>query len=103
MEGQKQVLKKFLITGVVALWLLSSPLMGQALAAPFDAEAAVTNAQTAADTGFILMSSALVLLMTPGLAFFIWRICAIAQHPQYSNDELLAYGNSGSHLDSVGI
>ena len=70
MEGQKQVLKKFLITGVVALWLLSGPLMGQALAAPFDAEAAVTNAQTAADTGFMLMAAALVLLMTPGLAFF---------------------------------
>jgi Amt family ammonium transporter len=69
-EGQKQVLKKFLITGVVALWLLSGPLMGQALAAPFDAEAAVTNAQTAADTGFMLMAAALVLLMTPGLAFF---------------------------------
>lgn len=70
MEGQKQVLKKLLITGVVALWLLSGPLMGQALAAPFDAEAAVTNAQTAADTGFMLMAAALVLLMTPGLAFF---------------------------------
>ena len=44
--------------------------MGNALAAPFDAEAAVTNAQTAADTTFMLMSSAMVLLMTPGLAFF---------------------------------
>jgi len=40
--------------------------MGNALAAPFDAEAAVTNAQTAADTAFMLMSAALVLLMTPG-------------------------------------
>jgi len=41
--------------------------MGNALA-PFDAKA-VTNAQTAADTAFMLMSAALVLLMTP-LAFF---------------------------------
>ncbi|MBW4663534.1 MAG: ammonium transporter [Chroococcus sp. CMT-3BRIN-NPC107] len=44
--------------------------MSPALAAPFDAQAAVTNAQTAADTGFMLICSALVLLMTPGLAFF---------------------------------
>ncbi len=69
-EGQKQVLKKFLITGAIALWLLSGPLMSQALAAPSDAEAAITNAQTAADTAFMLLSAALVLLMTPGLAFF---------------------------------
>jgi Amt family ammonium transporter len=64
------VLKKVLIIGAISLWLLGNPLMGNALAAPFDAEAAVTNAQTAADTAFMLMSAALVLLMTPGLAFF---------------------------------
>jgi len=50
--------------------LLGIPFIGNALAAPFDAEAAVTNAQVAADTAFMLISSALVLLMTPGLAFF---------------------------------
>lgn len=50
--------------------LLGSASMSPALAAPFDAQAAVTSAQTAADTGFMLMCSALVLLMTPGLAFF---------------------------------
>jgi len=44
-------------------------LMGNALA-PFDAEAAVTNAQTAADTAFMLMSSAMVLLMTPEGLFY---------------------------------
>ena len=66
-----QVLRKVLIIGVMALCLLGGPLMGNAFAAPFfDAEAAVTNAQTAADTTFMLISSALVLLMTPGLAFF---------------------------------
>lgn len=65
-----QVLRKVLIIGVMALCLLGGPLMGNAFAAPFDAEAAVTNAQTAADTAFMLCSSALVLLMTPGLAFF---------------------------------
>lgn len=65
-----QVLRKVLIIGVMALCLLGGPLMGNAFAAPFDAEAAVTNAQTAADTAFMLISSALVLLMTPGLAFF---------------------------------
>lgn len=44
--------------------------MGQALAGPPSAEAAISNAQTAADTAFMLISAALVLLMTPGLAFF---------------------------------
>ncbi len=64
------MLKKVLIIGVISLWLLGNPLMGNAIAAPSDAEAAVTNAQTAADTAFMLMSAAMVLLMTPGLAFF---------------------------------
>ncbi len=44
--------------------------MGLAFAAPVDVNAAISNAQTAADTGFMLISAALVLLMTPGLAFF---------------------------------
>ncbi len=64
------MVKKILITVAIALLLLGSALMSPALAAPFDAQAAVTNAQTAADTGFMLICSALVLLMTPGLAFF---------------------------------
>ncbi len=64
------MVKKILITAVIALLLLGSALMSPALAAPFDAQAAVTTAQTAADTGFMLICSALVLLMTPGLAFF---------------------------------
>lgn len=64
------MIKKILITGAIALFLLVGPWISQASAAPFDAQAAVTNAQTAADTGFMLMSAALVLLMTPGLAFF---------------------------------
>ncbi len=63
------MLKKILITSAIALGLLI-PLMGQAIAAPADVNEAVTNAQTAADTAFMLMSAALVLLMTPGLAFF---------------------------------
>lgn len=60
------MLKKVLLTGAIALGLLI-PLMGQAIAAPADANEAITNAQTAADTAFMLMSAALVLLMTPGL------------------------------------
>ncbi len=64
------MIKKILITVAIALMLLGSASMSPALAAPFDAQAAVTNAQTAADTAFMLMCSALVLLMTPGLAFF---------------------------------
>nr|AGM18802.1 ammonium transporter [Nostoc sp. 'Peltula cylindrica cyanobiont'] len=69
LEETKQVLKKILITSAIALGLLI-PLMGQAIAAPADANAAITNAQTSADTAFMLMAAALVLLMTPGLAFF---------------------------------
>ncbi len=68
-KGKKQVLKKVLMIVALALgWLI--PFVGQAIAAPSDANAAITNAQTAADTGFMLLSAALVLLMTPALAFF---------------------------------
>ena len=68
-EGKKQVLQKVSIAVAIAIGLVF-PFMGQAIAAPSDANAAIANAQTAADTGFMLMSAALVLLMTPGLAFF---------------------------------
>ncbi len=50
--------------------LLAGPLIGNAVAAPVDVNAAISNAQTAADTAFMLICAALVLLMTPGLAFF---------------------------------
>jgi len=70
LEGQRQVLKKVIIAGAIALGLLIGPMMGYALAEPSSAEAAIANAQTAADTGYMLICSALVLLMTPGLAFF---------------------------------
>lgn len=67
------MLKKVLITGAIALWLLGIPFVGNVLAAPFDPEAAMKSiaaAQVSADTAFMLISAALVLLMTPGLAFF---------------------------------
>lgn len=64
------MVKKIPIIIAITLILLVSPLISPALAAPFDAQAAVTNAQTSADTAFMLICSALVLLMTPGLAFF---------------------------------
>ncbi len=57
------MLKKTLTTGAIALWLLSGPLMGNALAQ----EEATPDT---GDTAFMLLSAALVLLMTPGLAFF---------------------------------
>ncbi|MBP5974085.1 ammonium transporter [Brasilonema sp. CT11] len=56
--------------GAMTLLLLGVPVMGNAFAAPPDVNAAITNAQTAADTAFMLICAALVLLMTPGLAFF---------------------------------
>lgn len=67
------MLKKFLVIGAIALWLLGIPFIGNALAAPFDPEKAIKSieaAQASADTAFMLISAALVLLMTPGLAFF---------------------------------
>ena len=67
-------MKKALIVGAIALWLLSGPLIGNALAqytlapyAPVPAEPATANT---GDTAFMLVSAAMVLIMTPGLAFF---------------------------------
>jgi ammonium transporter, Amt family len=71
------VLKKILTVCLMALWLLSGPLMGNALAAedPRTAEvvkivSGMNNGINTGDTAWMLVSSALVLLMTPGLAFF---------------------------------
>jgi ammonium transporter, Amt family len=65
------VFKKGLTIGLIALWLLSWSLMNNALAqdtAP--AAAAAPNPIDTGDTAWMLVSSAMVLLMTPGLAFF---------------------------------
>lgn len=71
-RDKKQVLKKVVMIGAIALVvLLAGPLIGNALAAPIDVNTGISNAQTAADTAFMLISAALVLLMTPGLAFFM--------------------------------
>ena len=66
------MIKKILLIGVISLWLLSGPLMGNALAqdAPAPTAAVVENPINSGDTAWMLMSSALVLFMTPGLAFF---------------------------------
>lgn len=82
------MLKKLLISGVVGAWLLAEPLKQNVLAQPTNPQTpsadpiktltdavetltdATAAAQTSADTGFMLQCSALVLLMTPGLAFF---------------------------------
>lgn len=63
------MLQKISIAIAIAI-SLTFLLTGQAIAAPSDADAAISNAQTSADTAFMLMSAALVLFMTPGLAFF---------------------------------
>ena len=63
------MIRKIFIVGLVALWLLSGPLIDPALAEP-TIEEKLASAQEAADTAFMLISAALVLLMTPGLAFF---------------------------------
>jgi ammonium transporter, Amt family len=64
------VLKKILPICLLALWFLSGPLMGNALAADVKTNAMDVNGINTGDTAWMLVSSALVLLMTPGLAFF---------------------------------
>ncbi|MEG4353300.1 ammonium transporter [Microcoleus sp. LAD1_D5] len=65
------MIKKSLTIGIIALWLLSVPLTDNALAQDAGAAAAVApNPINSGDTAWMLISSALVLLMTPGLAFF---------------------------------
>ena len=50
--------------------MLSGPLMGNALADPVKTPTMDIDGINTGDTAWMLMSSALVLLMTPGLAFF---------------------------------
>lgn len=75
-EGRKSVLKKTLWTVLLAVALFGFPLVGSAVAEPAAADAAkvtadaITAAQVSGDTAFMLVAAALVLLMTPGLAFF---------------------------------
>ncbi len=65
------MLKKIFPICLMALWFLSGPLMGNALAAdPVKTNAIDVNGINTGDTAWMLVSSALVLLMTPGLAFF---------------------------------
>lgn len=68
-----ELLKRSLITGGLILGFLGLGFIAPALAAddPVAAAAlAASNAQISGDTTFMLLSAALVLLMTPGLAFF---------------------------------
>jgi len=54
------------MTGAIALWLVFGPLMGSAWAQTAAAKPVIDTG----DTAWMLISSALVMLMTPGLAFF---------------------------------
>ena len=65
-EEGKQVFKKAVIIGCLTVSLLLGLFTGNALA---ETSASVPDPNTG-DTAFMLISSALVLLMTPGLAFF---------------------------------
>jgi len=84
------VLKKVLIIGRSRCGCWATPDGQCTSAAPFDAEAAVTNAQTAADTAFsdVISNGTANDAGLPFLWGFVW-----AQHPQYAADELLAHGN----------
>ncbi|MEY3870756.1 MAG: hypothetical protein RLZZ338_4650 [Cyanobacteriota bacterium] len=56
--------------GTILWFCFSNPWFSQALAAEDEIAKTIATAQTSADTAFMLVCSALVLLMTPGLAFF---------------------------------
>ncbi len=64
------MVKKILLVCLMALWVLSGPLMGNALADAVKTPAMDLDGINTGDTAWMLVSSALVLLMTPGLAFF---------------------------------
>ncbi|WP_341528808.1 ammonium transporter [Nostoc sp. UHCC 0302] len=63
------MLKKVFMIGAITLLILGVPLMGNAFAQTPAAAPPPPTADTG-DTAFMLISAALVLLMTPGLAFF---------------------------------
>lgn len=62
--------KRILPICLMAAWLLSGPLMSNALADPVKTPAMDLDGINTGDTAWMLISSALVFLMTPGLAFF---------------------------------
>lgn len=64
------MLLRILAVLVIGVGLSIGCFSGEALAQTPDPLEAAATAQTAADTAFMLLCSALVLLMTPGLAFF---------------------------------
>jgi ammonium transporter, Amt family len=64
------VFKRILPICLMAAWLLSGPLMSNALADPVKTPAMDLDGINTGDTAWMLISSALVFLMTPGLAFF---------------------------------
>ncbi|MEI6064794.1 MAG: hypothetical protein WCQ26_09400, partial [Pseudanabaena sp. ELA748] len=98
----ESVIKKFLLSALLVLWLVSFPFTGQTFAQATTSPSATASPTTSAspsssaspsaspsvapaapaaapapvspinsgDTAFMLIASALVLLMTPGLAFF---------------------------------
>ncbi len=64
------MLKKIVITGIITLLFFIGPLINNCFAQTAITAADIKAAETSGDTGFMLISAALVLLMTPGLAFF---------------------------------
>jgi len=55
------------------------------------------------DTAFMLVAAALVLLMTPGLAFFLRRFSQNPQRVEHNDDELIAHGCCWCYLGFVGL
>ena len=67
------MIKKSFTIGIIALWLVSWPLMNNALAqdaAPAAAAAVAKSPIDTGDTAWMLVAAPLVLLMTPAIAVF---------------------------------
>jgi len=63
-----------------------------------------TAAQSSADNAWMLVSAALVLMMTgPGLALFLWRAGAAEEHAGDHDAELRVDGVDYSDVGSSGV
>lgn len=107
---QKSWLKLAIAFCVPLAFLAVLGVLGGSLAdgaiAQAPAAAGEANPYEAIDTGdtaWMLTATALVLFMTPGLAFFYGGLVRSRNVLQHHDDELRFHGNCVYHLGAVGI